>query len=400
MKQFNAFLLSLPFVALPLFPSFITLTAVTVPGVSLIPAPVAWTLLATMVLDVIVWVVLQLRRPLDLPPTLVPLLAWFFAALLASVAGMNPRGGLLFIGIFGMGIIWHCGVWCLCRDPFVLRVVLRVFVATGAIASLVAIGMVLLRLPADQYTIGHGRAIGTFILPGELAGYLIILIPIALALALASRDRITRGIGWSAVIAGAVAFALTFSRAGWTGLAAAVAFYLAATRRTGRARYAIVPVALGLATVLAFFNVNHNPSENYTRLSIWQAALDIVQRFPLTGVGPFDFVSAYAQVRLPDGEPTAFHAHSFLLTIFAEMGLVGLAAVSWAWWKFGVALKNAIAIAKPEHVVLALAVAAGLFGTLVQGLIDTVSVVLFGLWLPTMALALVFARQGIGEDPA
>ena len=148
----------------------------------------------------------------------------------------------------------------------------------------------------------------------------------------------------------------------------------------------------------AFFNVNHNPSENYTRLSIWQATLGIIERFPLTGVGPFDFASAYAQVRLPDGEPTAFHAHSFLLTIFAEMGLVGVTAVLWAWWRFANILRAQLAAAKPEHVRLALAVAAGLVGTWVQGVIDTVSVVIFGLWLPTMALALVFARDGLEEE--
>ena len=35
---------------------------------------------------------------------------------------------------------------------------------------------------------------------------------------------------------------------------------------------------------------------------------------------------------------------------------------------------------------------AGLLGVAVQGLIDTVSVVIFGLWMPTMALALAAAR--------
>jgi hypothetical protein len=44
-----------------------------------------------------------------------------------------------------------------------------------------------------------------------------------------------------------------------------------------------------------------------------------------------------------------------------------------------------------------MAIAAGLAGTLVQGLIDTVSVVIFGLWLPTMALALSVARYGLME---
>ncbi|MBV9408526.1 MAG: hypothetical protein JO164_06860, partial [Candidatus Eremiobacteraeota bacterium] len=41
--------------------------------------------------------------------------------------------------------------------------------------------------------------------------------------------------------------------------------------------------------------------------------------------------------------------------------------------------------------------AAGLLGTWVQGLIDTSSVVIFGLWLPVMAIALVSAGDGVAE---
>ena len=42
---------------------------------------------------------------------------------------------------------------------------------------------------------------------------------------------------------------------------------------------------------------------------------------------------------------------------------------------------------------LALGVTAGLIGVAVQGLIDTVSVVIFGLWMPTMGLALCRGRR-------
>ncbi len=399
MKRLTAWVCAVPFAALPLFPSFIMLTAVTVPGVSLVPVPVSLTVLGLMVVAAIVALVLLLQPPRNPSPMLLPLVLWWGAALLAALLGFNPAGGLLFIGIFGMGIVWHSGVWRFFADPTARRAMLLAFLIAGALAAAAAIAMLALRLPASQYTIGNRRAIGTFILPGELAGYLIIYLPIACAIAIETRDRVLRTVAWTGTGIGLVAFALTISRAGWMGLAAAVAFYLVATQGK-RARYVLIPVALGAVVVLAFFNVNHNPSENYTRISIWQAALGIIERFPLTGVGPFDFASAYALVRLPDGEPTAFHAHSFLLTIFAEMGLVGLVAVLWAWWRFTVVFRARLATADPVRVRLALAVAAGLVGTMVQGVIDTVSVVIFGLWLPTMALALVFARDGLGEDAA
>ncbi len=77
-----------------------------------------------------------------------------------------------------------------------------------------------------------------------------------------------------------------------------------------------------------------------------------------------------------------------MLTVAAEAGLVGVAAVLFGWWRFVAAFRERLRRA-PQPPVLALAIAAGLVGTWVQGLIDTVSVVLFALWLPFMALALM-----------
>lgn len=380
----------------PLFPPFITLTAVTIPGVSLVPRSFAVVLLAIMACIAVYGMVMLLQKPVERPRTFWPLLGWLGAAVLSALLGFNPAGGLLFIGIFGLGVVWHLSLLRYYRYPGVNRAIFWSYLSSGALAALAAIVMVVVRVPADQYTIGHGRAIGTFILPGELAGYLIVFIPLAFAVARVSADRALRLLAWSASVIGTVALALTFSRAGWMGFAAAVAFFAFASGRVRR-RYAPLILLGGLAAVLIVFNAHHNPAENYTRLSIWQAGVEIVRRFPLTGVGPFDFARIYPLMRLPDGDLTAFHAHSFLLTIFAEMGIVGILAVSAAWWRFGEELSRRLRGARPADTLLALAIAAGLAGTLVQGLIDTVSVVLFGLWLPSMALALAVAEHGLGE---
>ena len=380
----------------PLFPPFITLTAVTIPGVSLVPQSFAIVLLAIMACIAIYALTMLAQKPVERPPTFWPLLGWVGAALFSSVLGFNPAGGLLFIGIFGLGVVWHLTLLRYYREPGVSRAIFWSYLISGALASLAAIVMVIARVPADQYTIGHGRAIGTFILPGELAGYEIVFLPLAFALARVSANRALRMLAWCALVLGLGALALTFSRAGWMGFAAAVAFLAFASGRVRR-RYAPLILLGGLAAVLIVFNAHHNPAENYTRLSIWQAGIEIVRRFPLTGVGPFDFARIYPLVRMPDGDLTAFHAHSFLLTIFAEMGIVGVIAVIAAWWRFGTELSRQLRGATFANTLLALAIAAGLAGTLVQGLIDTVSVVIFGLWLPSMALALAVAEHGLGE---
>jgi O-antigen ligase len=98
---------------------------------------------------------------------------------------------------------------------------------------------------------------------------------------------------------------------------------------------------------------------------------------------------------LPDGEPVAFHAHSVYLTFLAETGLVGFSAFVWTCWRFARELVDRLKTATPDGALLAWAATAGLVGTLVQGAIDTVTVVIFGLWLATMGLALVAARSGL-----
>ncbi len=402
MRVFTAASFALVNAAVPLFPAFIMLTYVQPPGISLIPVPAAAALLALLGLLGVIFLVRLWMPPREAPPTLVPLLAWLGAAVLAAILGFDPRAGAIFIAIFGLGVVWHLSTLRYYRAPGVARAVVWSMMATCFAASIAAIIMVAIRRPVAQYVIGHGRAIGTFVLPGELAGYLVVLLPVAYGVAVTTRSRALRLASLCTLLCGAIAFALTFSRAGWMGLAAAIAFFVAMRRRawgTGVLAAAAIVIA-GLGAVLLLFNVAHNPSENYTRISIWQAAFQVIDRFPLTGVGPFEFSHLYALVRTPDGDAIAFHAHSVYLTLLAEIGIVGFAAALWTWWRFSAELRRRIESAEPRHAVIALACAAGLAGTLVQGLIDTVSVVIFGLWLPTMAFALATARDGLMERDA
>ncbi|MBV9972563.1 MAG: O-antigen ligase family protein [Candidatus Eremiobacteraeota bacterium] len=385
------------FFIVPLFPPFITLTTVSVPGVSLVPAPVAIALLLLMALIAVYGVILNASVPGDEVPTLRPLLIWLGAAVLSAALGFDPLAGAVFLAIFGFGIVWHVSVLRYYAIRGFAAAIYYGFLISGILASLAALLMVITRMPASQYAIGHGRAIGTFILPGELAGYLIIYLLLAFALARTTRSAALRTIAIAGLVCGTPAFVLTFSRAGEVGLAAAIAGFVFAQLQRFRLRTAAAIVVVAVIAIGIVFNSHHNPSENYTRLSIWQAGLGMVQRFPFSGVGPFVFAKIYPLVRLPDGEPTAFHAHSFLLTTAAETGIIGVAAALFAWWRFVVVLRARLRTANASNALLASAVAAGLFGTWVQGLIDTVSVVIFGLWLPFMAVALSCAKYGLAE---
>lgn len=396
MRRAMPYALGLIFAMVPLFPSFIALADVQFPGVSLLPRTPTLAVLGVCLLLAVYATITLLRYPREgSQPLLVPLISVFGAGVLAGAVGFNPAAGLVFTGIGGLSIVWHCSVMRFYGDRNAARAIYTAILLSGALASLMAIAMVVARFPASQYALQHGRATGAFILPGELAGYLVVLLPIAYACARVARPAGMRIAAWVTLAAGAVALALTFSRAGWMGFAAAAAFLIAVrTRRTGAA--ALV-VAAGMLAVVLLFNAHHDPSEDYTRLSIWRTAVQIVDRFTLTGVGPFNFSRLYSTLRAPDGDPTAFHAHNLYLTFFAEFGIVGLLTVAWTMWRFGAELRRRLRTCAPSDGFLALSVTAGLLGVAVQGLVDTVSVVIFGLWMPIMALALASAQGGDPE---
>jgi putative inorganic carbon (HCO3(-)) transporter len=393
---------AVPNLIVPLLPAAILLVPVQVPGVSVVPPGVAIALLALLAFLGATFLVRIAIAPRQDAPVLVPLCAWLAAALLSALLGFDPRAGLVFFGIFALEILWHLAVLRYYPQAQFARAFVYSLVLACCLASLAAICMAVLRWPTSQYVIGHGRAIGTFILPGELAGYLVVLLPIVYGIALVTRRHVLRTLCVATLVCGGVALVLTFSRAGWVSLGVGAAFF-AATRagrfRTGALAAVAILVFVFVALVLAF-NVDHNPSENFTRLAIWQAALQIVDRFPLTGVGPFDFSRLYAVVRAPDGDVSAFHAHSVYLTFLTEIGVVGVATALWAWLRFWTELRKRLESARVDAALLATAILAGLVGSLVQGFIDTVSVVIFGLWLPTMAFALTAARHGLVEETA
>jgi putative inorganic carbon (hco3(-)) transporter len=388
--------LGVAFFLIPLYPAFIGLTGAPVPGVLLLPRPLTIVLLALVTVIVAYWARLLSAMPRRPMPTLLPIAALPAAVLLSALLGFDPLAGAVFIVILLYGVIAHATILRVYRVPRVIASILAAYLLSGILASLLAVALVYAREPAALYTIGHGRAIGTFVLPGELAGYLILFVPVALALTQAKKLNLA-ALAWPALVLGAIAFVLTYSRAGWVGMAVALAVFVLLSRRgRGGTRFAIAIAAVAIVVLALIFNAHHDPSENFTRPSIWASALQIVALFPLTGVGPFEFARLYPLFRVPGGELLAFHAHSVVLTIAAETGLVGLAALVFGWWRFVVALRARL---RPDatHGVVALGIAAGLAGTWVQGLIDTVSIVLFGLWLPFMALALASAGH---ERPA
>jgi O-antigen ligase len=152
---------------------------------------------------------------------------------------------------------------------------------------------------------------------------------------------------------------------------------------------------VGTCAGALLFHRNHNPSEDFVRLPIWEAGVRAMELFPLTGTGPGAFRHVYPLLRPMSGEPSAFHVHNVLLTAGAETGVIGVIALGTLWCSFIRLLRVRMREALPISRILSLALATGFTATWAQGMLDFVQIIVLGCWLPFMALALKAAECGI-----
>lgn len=177
------------------------------------------------------------------------------------------------------------------------------------------------------------RATGNLIDPNLFAGYLALVIPLALAFGLAMRWRWGWLISAIGVLIFGVALVATLSRGGWLGFIAGVGtmtLLMPGRRRTilavGGGVIALLLVA-GLAGPVAArlgSSAGASPLQTFAdRIPIWSAAWSMFTQHPIFGIGVNNFgnlISAY------DPSLDVNQAHDLFLNIAAERGLIGLAS--------------------------------------------------------------------------
>jgi O-antigen ligase len=222
--------------------------------------------------------------------------------------------------------------------------------------------------------------------PDYFALFLVLAIPLGAALALGDRPARARGLGIAAAGLGTVALALTFQRAGYLALAAALAVLggLVARRRAGRAGL-VLAAAVAVAAVVALVALDvlvlggrlagrvARLADDPNRLRLWTTALRMAADHPLLGVGTGRyafFFREYAGALATGFGPFWGTAHSLYLHLLAEQGVIGLASF---WILFGGvwlgAWRRGAALAGPAGVGLA-GVLAALAGWLLYGAVQ------------------------------
>jgi O-antigen ligase len=329
------------------------------------------------------------------------LLAWIGAALIASLLGVDPLSGLQVVGVMLLAAAFHLALVRYYAYPGVASGLLWAYLWAGTLAAVLALGMLLTRVPAALYADNQGRAAGPFVTTNQCAVFLVLFVFVALGTALSASGRL-RALATLSLAPALAALAATFSLGGALGAAAGALFFaFASGARRVAAGLAVVFVAAGLGIALRPVT-GHDPSGAFDRLRTWRAGLRVAELFPLSGAGPMAYWRVYPAIRPPNGDPPgtfgALHPHDAFLSLAGETGVLGLAALGYGWWCLGSAVRSSLQRRPPRERWLALGVCAGLAGTLVQGIFDTVGIVQMSfVWIPYAALALATAAAGPAE---
>lgn len=183
----------------------------------------------------------------------------------------------------------------------------------------------------DMFSTIAFRVYSTLANPNVLGEYLLLVIPVACAMVLASDSWGKRLLSLAAAGIMGVCLILTYSRGCYLGLLFAAAVFLVLLDRRflilGLIALALCPLYLPESVISRFTSIgNLADSSTSYRVRIWLGAFAMLKDFGFSGVG---YGSAAFNTIYPmyaSHGVTAQHAHNLFLQILCDSGIIGLAA--------------------------------------------------------------------------
>lgn len=177
------------------------------------------------------------------------------------------------------------------------------------------------------------RMTGPYENPGDLATYLMVVIPVVLAGLFISKGRVRWLLG---TLLGVLILCMgrTLSLGPWLGLGAGLTIFVLSGRllRKSRRMVALIGIAVAI-TATVFLQHEGQLADIFSlqdigktdRVVMWQAAVGMIMDRPVFGVGLNTFMANYLDYWV-GGEQMPRYAHNCYLQMAAETGLIGLAA--------------------------------------------------------------------------
>ena len=232
--------------------------------------------------------------------------------------------------------------------------------------------------------LSSNRIFSTFVYPNMFAGYIVMLFPIGLVMAIRSKSLLKSVF---LAISALLLYCLFYTKSigGYFTLIFISVFFLIFYFLREKKKILIVSglfILFSLILFLLLFRLGGLPhsSSFQDRVGYWQASLRMVKEGPVLGSGPGTFGSRFARYKLPSTMETQ-HAHNNFLEIWVETGIFGLLFFLWLWWNFFRAAVRKI-IQKRNLILLGLSLA--IFAFLVHSLGD------FDLYNPSLTTITFF----------
>lgn len=244
-----------------------------------------------------------------------------------------------------------------------------------------------------------GRVHGTMVYPNALAGVVLLLLPVTLALALTGTRRfrpLTRGAAIALTLfLGCGSLFWTGSKSGWLIAVALVAVWT--FRLNWSTRWKWLSLILVMATGLVVFSIRFQKyfaagaTSVSARFDYWHAAVQNTKEHPVFGSGPGTFQRPYALLKRPESEMARL-THNDYLEQFSDSGIIG--GLGYFIWIVLLLATLAKRVWRNSTAII-FAAFSGLLGFFLQSVSE------FGLYVPALAwtaFALAGALLGLTAD--
>ena len=231
--------------------------------------------------------------------------------------------------------------------------------------------------------LGEGRVSGTMVYSNALAGVILLLFPVSLALAFGFTKKMKPFIRLAALalalFLGGTGFFWTGSKFGWLiaiGLGGLCLLRLRWPLRLKIAAVALIAIlGLGIFAVRFHHYFAKGATSVVARFDYWRAAAQTTLANPLFGTGPGTFQKPYAEIKSPEAEMARL-THNDYLEQFSDSGIPG--GIFYAVWIFSALTIAGRKIWRGGNPIV-FAMFLGLLGWFIQGVGE------FGLYIPASA---------------
>ena len=265
-------------------------------------------------------------------------LAFMVVMLGGGIVSVDFSSSLYYSGMFVALMLGYFLVTTLIRSEIMVRRCVGSIIISSVGVGLLGIyqkisGQTLIYwTDVEMFGEGGGRVTSTFENPNVLGEYLIMCIPIAIALFLVYKGFGKRIGSLATIVALVLALVFSMSRGAWLGcMIALLIFMIIYSRKTlvaflfGLLLLPFAPIVIPDSVMQRFTSIgNMNDSSTFYRVKIWEGCLEMIRDHWAHGIGVgkeafLKIYPIYARSAI-----SAPHAHNLYMQITIETGIVGL----------------------------------------------------------------------------